>query len=187
MVLRSADLPSGWTGTPSGPDPEAVANSTAMMVCVGARDIASDKVAEANSSDFSHDTATIGSFTTSYRSQSGVDSATTLAHDAKVSECFGQLMKKQLATSLPSGSTITSSSVKIVPGPAGEPATVVDTGTASVQVTLHGHKIAEYLTAAFIVGPLVLGEVYAFNLGGPVSASVTNPLIATVAARVGQG
>ena len=159
MVLQPADLPSGWKGAPYQPDPNNSADNAALAKCAGARDTDSDKVAEANSDNFTLGNATISSSAASYRSQSDLDSDVATLHSPKLSPCFEQMMKKQLAASLPAGSTTESASIKITPGSASGPANVVATGTGAIKVLANGQQVPVYLTVAFITGPLIEAQV----------------------------
>jgi hypothetical protein len=189
IVLQPADLPSGWKGTAYKPNPSDSANQAALVQCVGARNTDSDKVAEAHSDDFSlgGGDATISSSATSYQSQSDVDTDTAMLHNPKLASCYEQLVKNQLAASLPAGATIDSASIKITPGSAGGPANIVGTGAGTIKVRVNGQQVPIYLTVAFIVGPLIQAEVDTENVGTPVPASVVNPLVATVATRAAKG
>lgn len=187
IVLQPADLPSGWKGTAYQADPNDSANDAALMRCVGARDTDGDRVAEANSDNFDLGAAEISSSASSYRSQSDLVSDVAMLHSPKLSTCFGQMMNKQLAASLPAGGTTESTSIKITPGSAGGPANVVATGTGTIKVQVDGHQVLAYLTVAFITGPLIEAEVDTENVGKPVPASVVNPLVATVATRAAKG
>ena len=187
MVLQPADLPSGWKGAPYQPDPNDSANNAAFVKCIGGRDTDSDKVAEAHSSDFSLGDASISSSASSYRSQGDLTNDVAMLHSPKLSTCFEQMMKKQLAAALPAGATIESASINITPGSAGSAANVVATGAGAVKVRVSGQQVPVYLTVAFITGPLIEAEVDTENVGTPVPASVVNPLVATVASRAGKG
>jgi hypothetical protein len=187
IVLQPGDLPAGWKGTPYQPDPRDAANQAAMVDCVGARNTESDKVAEAHSDDFALGDASIHSSATSYRSQSDLDTDVAILHSPKVSSCYDHLVKTQLAASLPAGTTIESASIKITPGSTGGAANVVATGAGTVDVSLGGQHVSLYLTAAFIVGPLIQAEVDAENVGTPVPASVVNAMVGTVANRAANG
>jgi len=186
-VLQSADLPSGWKGAPYKPDPHDAANTAALMSCVGARNTDPDKVAEAHSDDFALGDASISSSASSYRSQSDLDSDVAMLHSPKLSACFEQMVKKQLAASLPAGATIDSASITITPGSAAGPANVVATGAGTIKVRVNGQQVPVYLTVAFITGPLIEAEVDTENVGTPVPASVVTPLVATVATRAVKG
>ena len=110
-----------------------------------------------------------------------------MMHSPKLSSCFDQLMKKTLATTMPAGVKIASSSIKITPGSAGGPANVVATGTGTIEVSVNGQQVPFYVSVAYITGPLIEAEVDTFNAGAPVSASVVNRLVATVATRASKG
>ena len=185
--MQPADLPSGWKGAPYQPGPNDSANNAAFVACVGVRNTESDKVAEAHSDNFAQGNASISSSATSYRLQSDLDADVAVLHSPKLSPCFEQLMKKQLAAALPAGGTVESASVKITPGSAGGPANVVGTGTGTIKVQVSGQQIPVYLTVAFIAGPLIQAEVDTENVGTPVPASVVNPLVAAVATRAVKG
>jgi hypothetical protein len=187
IVLQPADLPSGWKGTPHQPDPNSAAEDAALAACIGARDTDGDQIAEANSDDFGLSNASISSSATSYRSQSDLVTDIATLHSPKLSSCFSQMLKKQLASSLPAGSEVASASITVTPGSAGGPANVIATGTGTVQVQVSGQQAPVYLTVAFITGPLIEAEVDAENVGTPVPAAVVNRLVATVATRAAKG
>jgi len=187
IVLHAADLPSGWKGTPYRSDPNDAANQAALVSCVGARNTAGDKIAEAHSDDFALGDATISSSASSYRSQSDLETDVAILHSPKLPPCYDQLIRKQLATSLPAGTTIESESIKITPTSAGGPANVVATGTGTIAVSVNGQHVPVYLTVAFIIGPLIQAEVDTENVGTPVPQSVVTSVVATVAARAAKG
>lgn len=188
IVLRPADLPPGWKGTPHQADSSASAEDATLYKCLGARDIDGDKVAEADSEDFARGNATISSSASSYRSQSDLDVIVATIHNPKVSLCLGQSLTKELATSLPAGATVQSASIKITPGSAGGPANVIATGTGTIKVEANGQEITVDMTEAIITGPLIEAEVDTVNVGtAPVPESVVKPLVATVATRASKG
>jgi hypothetical protein len=158
-----------------------------MYKCIGARNTNPDKVAEADSDDFSLGNATISSSASSYRSQSDLNADIAMLHSPKVSSCLGQTLTKQLTASLPAGATIQPASIKVTPGSAGGPANVVATATGTIRVEANGQEIPFYMTAAFITGPLIEANVNTVNIGTPVTASVVEPLVATVATRANKG
>lgn len=184
IVLQPTDLPAGWKGTPYQPDPHDAAYQAAMVRCVGARNTDSDKVAEAHSADYELGDGSISSSATSYRSQSDIYTDVAILHSPKLSTCYDQLVKSQVAASLPAGAAIESASIKITPGSAGGPVNVVATGTGTIKVSVGGQHVPVYLTVAFITGPLTQAEVDTENVGSPVPAHVVNQLVAAVAARV---
>jgi hypothetical protein len=187
IVLRPADLPTTWKGTPYQADPSDAANEAALVKCVGARNTASDKAAEAHSQDFALGQASISSSASSYRSQGDVDADVTMLASPKLSACYEQLLKGELAKTLPAGATIESATVKITPGSAGGPTNVVATGIGTIKVKVNGQQVAVYTTVAFITGPLIEAEVDAENVGTPVPASLVQSLVATVANRAAKG
>jgi hypothetical protein len=186
IVLQPADLPAGWKGTAYQPDPNQSAEDAALVKCVGMRNTDSDKIAEANSDDFSLGNATISSSATSYRSPSDLTTDIAILNSPKVSPCFEQMLKKQLAAALP-GAAIESGSLTIRPGSSGGPANVVATGSGSFKISDSGQQVPVYLTVAFITGPLIEAEIDTENVGEPVAASVVNPLVAAIAARTAKG
>jgi hypothetical protein len=187
IVLRPADLPVGWKGAAFHPGTSDAAGNAAFMRCVGARNTNSDMVAEAHSAVFTRRAASISSSATSFRSYSALNSDLTTLRSPKLSPCFTQMIKKQLAASLPAGATVESASIKIKPGSAGGPANIVATGTGIVKVRVNGQTVPAYLTVAFITGPLIEAEVDAENVGSHVPATLVKSLVATVASRAAQG
>jgi hypothetical protein len=186
IVLQAADLPAGWKGTAYQPDPNQSAEDAALMKCVGMRNTDSDKVAEANSDDFSQGDATISSSATSYRLASDLSTDVAILHSPKISTCFEQRLKKEIAAAAP-GATVESGSLTITPGSAGGPSNVVATGSGSFKISDSGQQVPVYLTVAFITGPLIEAEVDTENVAEPVAASVVNPLVAAMAARAAKG
>ena len=110
-----------------------------------------------------------------------------MMHSPKLSSCFDQLMKKTLVATMPAGTTVASSSIKITPGSAGGPVNVIATGTGTIKVSVNGQQVLFYVSVAYITGPLIEAQVDTFNVGSPVPASVVNPLVTTVATRAAQG
>lgn len=187
IVLQATDVPAGWKGTPHQPDPAASANDAALMQCAGARNTDPDKVAEANSDDFSRSDAFILSSASSYRSQSDLDADIATLHSPKLAPCYVQLAQKTLAAALPAGVSVGSMSITITPGSAGGPANVVATGTGTFKVQANGQQIPGYLSVAFITGPLIEAQVVTNSVGTQVPASVVRSLVAAVATRAAQG
>ena len=188
IVLRPADLPPGWKGTPYQADSSASAEDATLYKCLGVRDIDGDQVAEADSEDFARGNATISSTASSYRSQSDMDFIVAALHNPKVSPCLGQTLTKELATSLPAGATVQSASVKITPGSAGGPANVIATGTGIIKVEASGQELTFDMTETIMTGPLIEAEVDTVNVGAtPVPESVVKPLAATMATRASKG
>ncbi len=186
VVLQSAELPAGWKGTPHQADPNEAAEDATLYECLGQRSTYGDQVAEADSDDFALGNATISSSATSYRSQSDVNTDLVMLRSPKLPTCFGQSITKELAGSLPAGTTVKSTSLSITLASAGSPANISATGTAIIKVEVSGQEVPIYMTIAFITGPLIEGEVDAVNGNTPVPASVVKPLAAAMAARAGK-
>jgi hypothetical protein len=187
IVLQTADLPPSWKSTPYQADPSDAADQADLVKCVGGRNTDKDAVADVNSDDFALGDATVSSSATSYWAQSDLDADVAIAHSPKLSSCYDQLAKKQLASSLPAGATIESASMKITPGSAGGPANVIATGAGTIKVSVNGQHVAVYATVAFITGPLIEAEVDTENVGAPVSTSLVQSLVAAVAGRAAKG
>jgi hypothetical protein len=183
IVLHTADLPAGWTGSPHVPDTSSAADAAEMAACVGVPNSEKNKVSEANSDSFALGDATISSSASSYRSQSDIDTDLALLTNPKTAQCYEQLMKKTLATSLPAGATVDSTSFTITPGSAGGPANVAATLTGTVTVSVSGQKVEVYPTIVFITGKQLEAEVDVMNLGSPVPAATMSTIVAAVATR----
>ena len=187
IVLQASDLPTGWTGTPYQPSSSDAADQAALVACVGGRNTEADKVAEANSDDYNLDNATISSSASSFKSQSDLAADIAILHSPKLDSCYEQLLKKELSTSLPAGTTIESATVTITPGAGGGPSNVVATGSGTIQVKSNAQTIPVYVDVAFITGPLIEAEVDAENVGTPVPPAVVSAMVGKVAARAAQG
>ena len=185
-MLQAADLPAAAKGTPHVPDPNDAADQATMAKCVGVRNADTNKAAEAHSESYAVGNTIISSVATSYRSQSDLDTRIAMLRSPKASPCFNQKWRKQLATVLPAGATIESTSVKITPGSAGGPANVVATGTGAIMVRMSGQKVPLYASIAFISGPSVEAGVEVVNIGTPPAASEVKSLVAAVAARAAE-
>jgi hypothetical protein len=186
IVLRATDLPPGWKGTPYQANSGDSTGNAALAKCVGVRDTTPDQVADAHSDDFTLGNATISSDASSYRSQSDLDADEATLRSPKLSSCFDTLLKKEIASSFPGGSTV-DSSFHVTPGSNGGPANVIATGADTVKVTASGTQATIYVSIAFITGPLVEAEVDAEGISAPLPASVMKPLIAGVATRASKG
>ena len=187
IVLQAADLPAGTKGTARKPDPNTAASQAEMAKCAGVRNTDRDKIAEAHSENYALANTTISSSATSYRSQSDLDTRLALLRSTKAPSCFNELLRKQLTTVLPAGTSIESVSVKITPGPAGGPANVVATAAGAILVYVSGQKVPVYASLAFITGPLIEARVEVVNIGAPPSASAMTSLVVAVATRAAKG
>jgi hypothetical protein len=184
IVVQPADLSASWKGTPYQPDPSDAADQAALIKCLGVRNTYADKVAEANSDDFTRGDATISSSATSYRSQSDVDADVAAVLSPKFPPCLAKVLKQKIAAQ---GVAVESVSVKITPGSAGGPANVVATGVGTIKISESGQQTVIYNRVAYIIGPLIEAEVDAQNIGAPIPASLLEPLVARVANRAAEG
>jgi hypothetical protein len=150
---------------------------------MGARDTDSDKVAEVHSADFAYASASISSSAASYRAQGAPNADVALVKSARFSPCYQRTLKNQLAASLPAGATIQSTSFTVTPTTGGTPSNLVATGAGVVRVGLKKQRVAVYLTAAYISGPLLETEVQTMSVGEPVTRSLVKTVVASVAAR----
>jgi hypothetical protein len=187
IVAQQSDLPAGWSATAYQADPSSAASQAAMLACVGAKNTDPDKVGEAHSSDYSQGQASISSQAASYKSQRDIDSDIAVLKNPKISSCYEQLIKTQVAASLPQGTQIKAVSITITPGSGGGPANVVATGTGTVTVSAAGGQASVYLDVAFITGPKIEAEADFENIGSPVAAGVRTALIAAIAGRAANG
>lgn len=189
MVLQASDLPAGWKASPasssSSSDP---AQQAAFANCVGVRNTEPDKVAEADSSSFSQQNASIGSNATSYRSPSDITTDASVFQKAdKATACFKKLAMPEFKKGMPKGTSIDNVSMKVVPGSNGGPNNVVGRLTATITVKTSGMKVPVYIDTFFIAGKQVEAEVDFENVGQPIDSSLQNKLVTAVAQRVANG
>jgi len=184
IVLQPTDFPTGWDHTPYKPDPSDSAAYAEFAKCLGAPN--TDQVAEAHSDDFALGGARISSAAYSFRSQSTVDAYTAGLLSAKASPCVEQLVRQQVASVVPTGGTIESVSLRIVPGSVGGLPNIVATTTGTFKVKVSGKSVGGNFTVAFINGPLIEADVSAFSVGAPVPTDLMGSLAADVAGRAAQ-
>jgi len=181
IVLQPGDLPSAWKA--SAAEPDSSQGEGDLAKCVGGRNTDSDQVATTDSDDYSLADATISSSASSYKSQSDVDSDVALLKSPKLTACAKQVFKKDLASSMPEGSSLGTLSVKFTPGPGAGPANVAGVGSVSVPITASGQQAMVYVDFVFVTGPLMEAEVDAENIGAPVPAAVLQAAVKAVADR----
>lgn len=186
IVLQAGDLP-GWTATPYQDDPNDSQDYAELLRCTGAPNTDGDKVAEANSSDFALDQATVSSNATSFRSQADVDGDVAMVRGAKFAGCYQSLGKQQLSKGLPAGTVIRSVKASVTPNSVGGPANLVATAAAVISVVADGRPLTIYSDVAFISGPKIEAEVDFENVGSRVPAALRNKLVQAVAARSARG
>lgn len=181
--LQPGDL-QGWTASAPDPDPNGAAESAAQAKCAGGRDNYSDVTGESNSNDYSLDDATISSDVTSFRSQADVEDDIEILKSPKIDACFLKMFESEAGV-MPAGTSLDSASVLVTPGSAGGPSNVVGTGACKIEISNSAGQIADlYINFAFITGPSIEAEIDFTSLGAPVPASLRDPLIAKIAARV---
>lgn len=182
IALQPSDLPAGWAGTASDPDPDEASEDAALAQCVGGKDSFPDETGESNSDDYGLDNASISSSAASFKSEADVTADTANIKSPKIDGCYKQLAVSELG-GLPAGATLNSAVIDVTPGSAGGPKNVVATASGKIEVTASGQVLDFYLNIAFITGPSIEAEVDFFNIGSPVPATLRSSLIAKVAAR----
>jgi hypothetical protein len=187
IALQPADLPSSWKAAPAQPDSSDSSGQAQMMKCIGAKNTDEDRVATADSDDYTHGDATISSSATSYKSQSDLDNDTALLKSPKLTQCFTKLLKQQAGMGLPKGATLGPVSVKFTPGRGAGPANVVGSGSAAMLVTANGQHVKVYVNFVYLTGPLIEAEVDAENVGSPVPAAALQSAVKAVADRTAAG
>jgi hypothetical protein len=185
IVLQATDMP-GWKGSPADPDNNDNSGSD-LAACVGAKNTDPDEVATSESDDFTLGDVTVSSSASSYKSQSDLDNDVAVLKSPKLESCFEREFKTEVATSVPSGTTLGALSVKFTPGPGSGPANVAGTGSVAVPVTANGQQITVYTDIVFITGPLIEAEVDVESDGAPVPAQVLQAAVKAVATRAAAG
>ncbi len=183
VVVQASDLSSAWTSTPHQDDPNDASDQAALVACAGGRDTSKDQVATANSPDFGLNGAQLSSSANSYKSQADLDADVALVQNPKISSCYEQLLKSQIATSLPAGTTVSAVTLTITPGSGGAAANVVGLGNGTVTLAQAGKQATLYVAVAFITGRLTEAELDLENPTQPVPAADFMTLTNTVAAR----
>jgi hypothetical protein len=186
IAVQASDLPAGWTSQPSQPDPKQDANHAALVSCVGGRDTTPDRLAQADSPDFSQGNAAIASRAAAFKSQSDIAADTQLLASPKINNCYATALRAQLAESQPSA-TINSIKVAVTPGSGGGPSNVAATATSQISLTIQAQTAVAYIDIAFITGPALGVQITFSNVGQPVATAVRSAVIAKVAARAAQG
>jgi hypothetical protein len=186
IAVQASDLPAGWTSQPSQPDPKEDANRAALVSCVGGRDTTPDRIAQADSPDFSQGEAGISSRAAAFKSQSDIAADTQLLASPKIDSCYATALRALLAETQPSA-TINSIKVAVTPGSGGGPSNVAATATSQISLTIQGQTALAYIDIAFITGPSLGVQITFSNVGQPVATAVRSAVIARVAARAAQG
>ena len=187
IVLGRADLPTGWTATPTATPTAAPAASSsgqsALVACVGGKNTSPDKTASLSSDAFTQSAATITSSAARYRSQAAITADIGLLKSPRISACYKALTTQSLRASLPAGATIASGGLEVVPAPKGGPANVVAVATSKFVVNASGQPVTLYQTTAFITGRLIEAEVDFQGVDTAVPTALQEQLIDVVAGR----
>lgn len=186
IVLQPGDLPTGWTATPASPTSSQQGNA-ALAACVGVKDTSPDEAAKVSSSTFSNATFHIESDASSYRSEQDVQTDVALVNNPKLQTCAEQQFKNELASSLPTGATISALQVKVLPGANGGPSNVAGLITVVAQLTGPSGTAAAYVDDALITGPQTEASVTFTGVNARVAAATETALITAVAKRAAAG
>jgi hypothetical protein len=179
IVVREADLPSGWNPTESlsllNPDVDA-----ALARCMGVRDTTPNMVAGAESPSYTAGETQIGSVAASYRTEADLDVDFGMLTNPRLKPClerFTRVLYEQLDW------TVDSFSSKVTLAPAGSPDNVVGVLDDKLVGTVAGRDLVEYDRTAFIRGPLLEVQVEMVSVDEPIPAAIWNLIVAKVAAR----
>ena len=187
IVLGRADLPTGWTATPTATPtatrPASNSGQSALVTCVGGKNTSADKTASLSSDAFTRSAATITSSAARYRSQADITADISLLKSPKISACYKALTIQSLRASLPAGATIASGGLEVVPAPKGGPANVVAVATSKFVVNAGGRPVTLYQTTAYITGRLIEAEVDFQGVDAAVPTALQEQLIDVVAGR----
>ncbi len=188
IVLKSSDLPTGWTGTAYKPDPHAGAVNAAFAKCLGVRNTGPDQVADVHSRTFtmSHPYTTIDSEATSYRSASDLAVDRAALSSPNYASCNDKVWRTALAQVLPAGVTIGGITTTVTEGPAGGPGNVIGAVSTTI-ILIHtdtGIGVPSRAWAVFAFGPLIEAAIYYI---GVVPADLQTKLLNLVATRAARG
>ena len=187
LLITRADLPAGWTASrDDSTDDTDAADHAKFAKCVGIRDTYADQVAEADSDDFSYQSATVSASATSYSSADDVRNDIQGFQDAtKASTCMASTLRADMAGQLPHGAKIDDISFTVHPGTNGGPSNVIAKINGSVTVTTSGQRVPVYVDSVYITGRQIEAEIDFEGIGQPVDAALQTKLIKTLAERVG--
>lgn len=188
LLLVPSDLPAGWTAGPAQTSADDGAAQSRFASCVGIRDTHADKVAEADSQEFSNKTASISSSASSYSSAADITADEAAFRNAtKATSCMTAMLRSEMTGQLPSGASLDDLNLKVVPGSNGGPANVVAKITGTIKVTTSGQHLQVYLDSTYIAGKQVEAEIDFESFGAPVDAALQAKLVKVVAQRVARG
>ena len=186
LVLKRADVPSTWTNTPntdtSGTDEQL---AQGIVQCLGLHvDPEAGRVAHLNSDDFQKSDSRIGSSAESWQNETDVQAQIALITNPKAGHCYGQVLRNQLPSSLPSDVTLDTLQVTLTPGHAGFPDDVVATAHGKIVLSGQGQSVSLYLDAAFIAHGTVTAEVQFLGFGAQILPTLSSQLVQSIAERV---
>jgi hypothetical protein len=185
LLLVPSDLPSGWTASAAQTSADDGAAQARFATCVGIRNTHADKVAEADSPEFSNKTASISSSASSYSSAADVTADKSAFQDgAKATRCMTTMLRSEMSGQLPAGATLDSIDLKVLPGHNGGPANVIAKITGTIKVTSSGQHFQVYLDSTYIAGTKIEAEVDFESFSTPVDAALQAKLVKAVAQRV---
>ncbi len=187
IVLKSSDLPAGWTGAPFQGNPHIDAINAAFDKCLGIRDPRPDQVADVHSQSFSMGRATIDSEATSYRFASDITLQGVAVSKPNYASCEETAWRVALATELPAGETIGGITATVTQGPGGGPANVIGSVAETLIIMKSGVGVPIYVRGVFAVGPLVVALVNYTGVEQPVPADLQAKLLNLVATRAARG
>jgi hypothetical protein len=185
LLLVPSDLPAGWTASAAQASTDDGAAQARFAKCVGIRNTHADKVAEADSQEFTNQTASISSSASSYSSAADVTADEAAFRDAaKATSCMTTMLRSQMSGQLPNGATLDDINLAVHPGRNGGPANVIATISGTIKVTASGKQLDVYLDSTYIAGKQLEAEVDFESFGAPVDAALQSKLVKAVAQRV---
>lgn len=185
LLLVPSDLPAGWTPSAAQTSTDDGAAQARFAKCVGIRNTHADKVAEADSQEFSNKTGSISSSASSYSSAADVTADKGAFQDgAKATRCMTTMLRSEMSGQLPGGASLDDLNLKVLPGNNGGPANVIAKITGTIKVTSSGQHFKVNLDSTYIAGKKIEAEVDFESFGAPVDAALQAKLVKAVAQRV---
>jgi len=185
LLLVPSDLPPGWTPSAAQTSTDDGAAQARFAKCVGIRNTHADKVAEADSQEFSNKTGSISSSASSYSSAADVTADKGAFQDgAKATRCMTTMLRSEMSGQLPGGASLDDLNLKVLPGNNGGPANVIAKITGTIKVTSSGQHFKVNLDSTYIAGKKIEAEVDFESFGAPVDAALQAKLVKAVAQRV---
>ena len=185
-MVTAADLGSGWKATASTTDnSDDPATDKQVATCLGVSGTPPTSSADVNSDDFSKGQLTVSTNGSSYASASDIAYEKSLFTSSKIESCLTTLLKKELATTLPSGTTLDNLQVQVQPGPvSGYPGNVIALSTAKITATASGQQVSVVIDSAYLAGARTTVELDFEGDGEAIPSDLETSVLKTVAARV---